>query len=408
MDANPVLHTFGHLPIDDSSVITVTSTSAQSADASPITLNDQTTLVRLRLLPKIVANRANPANNVEGILTYEKRGSIADAFPLDRGADFVCRQTIKKDDALRLRLDSTETRNLYDGLTRLYAAADDMDSIPYGTTKYVALDKTVRTLLDLLRKDPAAAHMIADNETFELIQELLKLLTQRTSRDELRDILKGLEDSNLQSLSASLSIERLKRVRDEFRDNLDTGTELYWQDFFKRNAWIISQVFSIPCTLYDDQAYVGGKSFSGTGGNLPDFLYENKLTKNLAIVEIKTPITQLLGQPYRGNSYSMSKEFSGAISQVLSYKQSLLNEFNSIYVNSGGNVEAFSPRCVVVLGNTNELKTDRTKMGSFENFRACLNGVTVLTYDELLSRVDDLLGILATDDGADDSDVAGV
>ena len=125
------------------------------------------------------------------------------------------------------------------------------------------------------------------------------------------------------------------------------------------------------------------------------------------VVEIKTPKTQLLGQPYRGNSYSLSKEFSGAISQVLSYKQSLLNEFNSIYVNSGGNVEAFSPRCVVVLGNTNELQTDRTKMGSFENFRACLNGVTVLTYDELLSRVDDLLGILATEDGADDSGAAG-
>lgn len=398
MDASPVLHSFGDLSIDDSSALIVTPTSAQSADVSPITLNDQTTLVRLRILPKIVANRANPANNVEGIVTYEKRGSIADAFPLDRGADFVSRQTVKKDDALKLRLNSTETRNLYDSLTRLYAAADEMGSIPYGTTTYVAVDNAVRTLLGLLRNDPAAAHMIADNETFELIQELLKLLTQGTSSDELRDILKGLEDSNLQSLSSSLSVERLKRVRDEFGENLGNGTEQYWQDFFKRNAWIISQVFSIPCTLYDDQAYVGGKSFSGTGGNLPDFLYENKLTKNLAIVEIKTPKTQLLGQPYRGNSYSMSKEFSGAISQVLSYKQSLLNEFNSIYVNSGGNIEAFSPRCVVVLGNTKELQTDRTKMGSFENFRACLNGVTVLTYDELLSRVDDLLGILATDD----------
>lgn len=407
MDANPVLHSFGDLSIDDSSALIVTPTSAQSADVSPIILNDRATLVRLRLLPKIVANRANPSNNVEGILTYEKRGSIADAFPLDRGADFVSRQTVKKDDALKLRLDSTETRTLFDSLARLYAAADDMGSIPYGTTKYVALDKAVRTLLDLLRKDPAAAHMIADNETFELIQELLKLLTQGTSSDELRDILKGLEDSNLQSLSSSLSVERLKRVRDEFSENLGNGTEQYWQDFFKRNAWIISQVFSIPCTLYDDQAYVGGKSFSGTGGNLPDFLYENKLTKNLVIVEIKTPKTQLLGQPYRGNSYSMSKEFSGAISQVLSYKQSLLNEFNSIYVNSGGNVEAFSPRCVVVLGNTNELQTDRTKMGSFENFRACLNGVTVLTYDELLGRVDDLLGILAADDGVDDSSAAG-
>lgn len=46
-------------------------------------------------------------------------------------------------------------------------------------------------------------------------------------------------------------------------------------------------------------------------------------------------------------------------------------------------------------------------MGPFENFRACLNGVTVLTYDELLCRVDDLLGILATDDGAGDFGAAG-
>lgn len=398
MDANPVLHSFGNLPVDGPSAITVTSTSAHSADAPPIMLNDQANLVRLRFLPKIVANRTNPANNVEGILTYERRGSSADAFPLDRGADFVSRQTIKKDDALRPRLDSAETRNLFNSLTRLYAAAADMDGIPYGTTTYVAVDKAVRTLLDLLRKDQAAAHMIADDETFELMQEMLRVLTQGTSKDELCSILKGLEDSNLQSLSASLNVERLKRVRDEFNENLENGTEQYWQKFFERNAWIISQVFSVPCTLYEQQAYVGGKSFGGIGGNLPDFLYENKLTKNLAIVEIKTPKTQLLGQSYRRNSYSMSKEFSGAIAQVLSYKQSLLGEFNALYMNTGGNIEAFSPRCVVVLGNTDELQSDRTKMGSFENFRACLNGVTVLTYDELLGRIDDLLGILTTDD----------
>lgn len=134
MDDNPVLHSFGDLSIDDSSALIVTPTSAQSADVSPIVLNDKATLVRLRLLPKIVANRSNPSNNVEGILTYEKRGSIADTFPLDRGADFVSRQTVKKDDVLKLRLDSTETRTLFDSLTSLYAAADDMGNIPYATT----------------------------------------------------------------------------------------------------------------------------------------------------------------------------------------------------------------------------------------------------------------------------------
>jgi hypothetical protein len=405
MDTNPFLYSFGNAPTDDSTALTVTSTSAQSADVSPILLNEKTDLIRLRFLPKIVTNRTKPANNVEGTFTYERKGKGDDVFPLDCGADFVSRQTVKKDDALKLRLDTNETKNLFEGLKKLYAAADDMGGIPSGTTTYVAVDKAARTLLDLLRKDPATAHMIADSENFELIQELLKLLTQGTSRHELHDILEGLEDSNLQSLSASLSVERLQRVHDEFRENLDNESEQYWQKFFERNAWIISQIFSVPCTLYEHQAYVGGKSINGTGGNLPDFLYANKLTKNLAIVEIKTPKTHLLGQPYRENSYSMSKEFSGAISQVLSYKQSLLNAFSNFYMTSGGKIEAFSPQCVVVLGNTIELQSDRTKMESFENFRACLNGVTVLTYDELFGRIDDLLKILVVDDQADGSSV---
>lgn len=401
ININPFLYSFGEAPADDPSAITVTSTSAQSANVTPIVLEGQSDRIRLRFLPKFVTNNAEPTNIVEGYFAYERKSVNDQAFPLDCGEEFVSKRTVKKGDALKLYLNSSETRKLYYGLAKLYAAADDMGGIAYGTTTYVAVDNAARTLLSLLRKDPAAAHMIADEETFELIQELLKLMTQGTSKDKLHDILKGLEDSNLQSLSASLNIERIKRVRDEFENNLGNGTEQYWQDFFGRNAWIISQVLSVPCTLYEQQAYVGGKSFAGAGGNLPDFLYKNKLTKNLAIVEIKTPKTRLLGQTYRGNSYSMSREFSGAISQVLSYKQSLLNEFNYLYMNSGGGVEAFSPRCVVVIGDTSELQTDRMKMGSFENFRACLNGVTVLTYDELLGRINDMLGILATDGQTD-------
>ncbi|KUH58202.1 hypothetical protein AUL39_08295 [Tractidigestivibacter scatoligenes] len=44
---------------------------------------------------------------------------------------------------------------------------------------------------------------------------------------------------------------------------------------------------------------------------------------------------------------------------------------NDYYVNSGWVVGIFSPCCVVVPGSTDALQTDRTRMGSFENFRAC-------------------------------------
>ncbi len=400
----PVHYTVGYDAADDPSVITITSTSASSGDATPVNLRKPSNVTRLRFLPKVVENGTEPRNCVEGSIVYERKGKKDDKFPSERGDTFLSKGTIMASDTLKFALDTSETRALYDALTKLYQVADGMDGMPSGTAQYVAVDNAARTLLGLLRSNPSAAHMIADQDTFALVQELLKLLSSGMERDELHKVLEELEDVNLQSLSASMNAERLRRVRDEFATNLPNNSEGYWQKFFEANAWIISQAFSLPCTLYDSQAYVGGKSLGNKGGNLPDFLYQNKLTKNLAIVEIKKPDTALLGKPYRAGSYSVSEELSGAVNQVLSYRQSLLNEFNALYFNSGAGIEAFSPRCVVVIGNTNQLN-DRTKTSSFENFRGSLNGITILTYDELLAKLDDIIAILTLEE--DDSDQGG-
>lgn len=386
---------------DDPSTITVSSTSSSSADATPLDLRTPTESTRLRFVPKIVDNTGHPENNVEGTFIYERKRKIDECFPSDNGGSFFSKQDVSTGSALKLALDSSETRALYEGLSRLYKCADDMDGIPYGTAQYVAVDKAARSLLRLLRANPSAAHMIADRDTFDLVKELLKLLTQGTSKDELKTVLSGLEDDNLQSLSTSLSVERLERVASELENNLSNGSEQYWQIFFENNAWIIPQIMSVPCVLYQSQAYVGGKSFANRGGNLPDFLYQNKLTKNLAIVEIKTPQTPLLGVQYRGQSYSVSKELSGAITQVLSYRQSLLQTFAQLRLMSEDSVEAFSPQCVVVIGNSSELHNERNRLGSFENFRGCLSGVSVFTYDELLVKLRDLIALLGPNDGAE-------
>lgn len=398
MKKMPTLYSFGsEEEIDGSSSVTVMPTSSHSGDVLPIDLREPTDVTRLRFAPKVVMGNDSSNVMVEGAFLYERKGPNDDRFPLDAGSDFISKRNVRKGDALKLTLSSSETKALYDGLSKLYRAADGMEGIPYGTSTYVAVDRTARTLLELLRNDPSTARMIADEDMLSLVRELLKLLTQGASKDDLREVLVGLEDNNLQTLNSSFSAERLKRVREEFAANIDNGKEGYWQAFFEKNAWVISQVFCVPCALYESQAYAGGKSLGNKGGSLPDFLYQNRLTKNLAIVEIKTPLTPLLGEPYRSNSYSMSKELSGAVSQVLSYKQTLLNEFHTRYVNSGGGFEAFSPLCVVVLGSTREL-SDRVKNGSFENFRGCLSGVVILTYDELLGKIDDLISLFSKPD----------
>lgn len=406
MNALLNFYSSGSKVVDDPSAITVSSTSSSSANATPVDLRVPTDTTRLRFVPKIVDNAKYPENNVEGTFVYEKKKKSDGLFPSDNGGSFFSKKDVNSGSGLKLTLGSSETKALYEGLSKLYMCADGMDGIPYGAAQYVAVDNAARSLLYLLRANPSAAHMIADRDTFDLVKELLKLLAQGTSKEELDAVLSGLEDDSLQSLSASLSVERLKRAAAELESNLSNGSEHYWQVFFEDNAWIISQIMSVPCALYQSQAYVGGKSFGNSCGNLPDFLYENKLTRNLAIVEIKTPQTPLLGVQYRGQSYSVSKELSGAITQVLSYRHSLLEEFAHLRLTSGDPVEAFSPQCVVVIGNSLELLGERNKLGSFENFRSCLSGVSVFTYDELLIKLRDLIALLGPSDENDAGEVA--
>ena len=64
---------------------------------------------------------------------------------------------------------------------------------------------------------------------------------------------------------------------------------------------------------------------SNRDGNVCDFIYQNELSQNIALIEIKTPCTPIIGNSYRA-TYSFSSEMSGAINQVLNYKDSLTKE----------------------------------------------------------------------------------
>lgn len=142
------------------------------------------------------------------------------------------------------------------------------------------------------------------------------------------------------------------------------------------------------------KVYVGGKGIDNRGGNLLDFLCSNQLTKNTALVEIKTPKTRLLGNQYRGDVYNVSAELSGAVIQVSNYKDSLIKEYDRL-VNQGENdFDAFNPPCLIIVGNTENDLADRRQRKSFELFRGGLRDVQVITYDELFSKVDILVNLL--------------
>ena len=136
---------------------------------------------------------------------------------------------------------------------------------------------------------------------------------------------------------------------------------------------------------------MGGKALDNTGGKIVDFLYSHDLTNNLAIVEIKTPQTRLLSKLYREDIYNISDELSGGVNQVLRYRDSLVKRSYDFCRN--GNTEVLNPDAILIIGSLSELD-DENKIASFQLWRSSLQGICIVTFDEVEKRIANLVELL--------------
>lgn len=380
------------------SCIDVVSRSAMTADATPVVLSS-TERFRFRFMPMLVDNQNNPEQSVRGKLLLERKSKNEKYFPTDSVApcEKVTRGSAKNGDWVEIELHSEETYNLFMGLKKLYDLSGCMNGIPFGSARFAQIDSSFSSFLEVIQNDPSAARMIGEPQNFELIKILLQLITQTSSHESLKNSLSSLANENLQALTTSASLEGLKRVEALMRENLDNGKEEFWQQkVFNENQWVLAQIFSCPCTIYAQKAFVGGKSLDNKGGNVCDFIYRNKMTQNVALIEIKTPCTEIVGKPYR-ETYSMSLDMSGAVNQVLNYRDELQKNFSTLTrdLEEADTVRAFSPKCVVVIGKISTLNAKQQK--AFELYRNSFNNLTIITFDELHQKICDLMSVFKED-----------
>ena len=167
--------------------------------------------------------------------------------------------------------------------------------------------------------------------------------------------------------------------------------ERSWQDFLNENPFVLSLAFGYPIIKVQDQASVGGRKISGTGGKVADFLVKNSMTNNTAIIEIKTPLKTLLNVPtYREGVYTPSTDLCGSINQVLDQKYRFEREIAQIKENSRINeIETYSVHCCLIIGT---MPPEEDRQRSFELFRRNSKDVEIVTFDELLNKLKHLLG----------------
>ena len=98
----------------DGQCIDVVSTSATTADATPVVLSE-TERMRFRFVPTIVDNQSSPECTVRGKILFERKPQNDKFFPTDTVApcERITRGTAKKGDWIELELHSKETYNLF-------------------------------------------------------------------------------------------------------------------------------------------------------------------------------------------------------------------------------------------------------------------------------------------------------
>lgn len=236
----------------------------------------------------------------------------------------------------------------------------------------------------------------ASNLSEKDVEALFTLASQITQSDFIenkRNVLKAkdvIEEYYIEEVIAEY--EKLMNQKTQ-----TSQLEERWQTFFQEHSWIFSQLFSFPVLLFEDKAYAGGKTVENTGSKIADFLYQNKLTKNVAFIEIKTHKTTLLKKKaYRGEDvFSASDELSGAVNQVLDQRDGLQKEFWSLKGKSKKVFESYNPKCIVIAGSLSKLSKGQKK--SLELMRSNSKDVEIVTFDEVLEKIKGLESLLFRD-----------
>jgi hypothetical protein len=183
------------------------------------------------------------------------------------------------------------------------------------------------------------------------------------------------------------SAGRIVEVLRTWDANREHNDEEFWQLTFNEHSYVLSQVFAVPVVFLQEKAYVGGMRVDRKDAKFVDYLFSAESSREAILIEIKTPVTRLLGSRYRKGTYAPSAELAGATVQILSYRAELVRNLRVLTDESDTELQAFRPKCVLIAGNAEAQLKDEDMRRSFELFRAS-SEVEIVTYDELFRKVE--------------------
>lgn len=251
----------------------------------------------------------------------------------------------------------------------------------------------------LLNKDQAVK-LIAEN--LEILQEALN--NNVSSKDIINF---GYRKNQLEIFHKLLNEDGyFKLYKENNTDiiNKEDGDEAVWQKFFEKNTWILGYgldyIFNSELDSKKLEQVTSGSDFKAKGKRTDALLKSQGAINSLCFCELKLsthPLLKDVKNSYRGESWQISDQLSGAIAQVHRTVQKAVKEIaskteikNSEDYLTGEELYLYNPKSFILIGNLNEFikegKINEIKYSSFEMFRKNLKNTEILTFDELYQR----------------------
>ena len=218
---------------------------------------------------------------------------------------------------------------------------------------------------------------VADDNQ-KLVENFKKLLKQP------KDIVKLLLDNDILSENVlwAASVIKKKEALSFFEKSLQKETsESFWQEWFSKNKWVLGSDFA----KIIDERNIDTK-------NIADYLMR-AFDGFVDIVEIKKPN----GLPFWAatkdhDNYVPSTALIRAITQCQNYLYAIERRCNDADFREATKSKVIKPRCILIYGRSNDW--DSEKREAYRILNASYTQVSILTYDQLLARAKNVLGIM--------------
>ncbi|WNQ12066.1 DUF4263 domain-containing protein [Paenibacillus aurantius] len=367
----------------------VTSTSLRSAEVEDIILRETTT-TRLVFRATIVDNQHDQSKSVKGTFIFQKK-SMKNIWEDTKDIPLT---SLKAGEGVSLKLDTGELHSLVTSVKQLYELHLQY-GVPTGTNEFTVTDKNVTSVIQQFMQDSSLLDQLVEQGKTELFIESVKWISDHKDSGQIIGKLRQINIDDLSKINSVVGIANFVKILDVWRKNKTNADEEYWQQLLTNHSWILSQVFAQPLVLFKDKVYLGGKGLDNSGGKVVDFLYKNELTESVAMIEIKTPETKIMASEYRNKVYSIHSDLTGAITQVLAYKEQIQRDYNSLRLQTEDTFKVLNPKCIVVAGCLENLSGE--KLHSFELFRREMKNVEIITFDELFGKIEAILEFLQSE-----------